>query len=154
MPCLLNLAEQNHIIIFGSFNMKPTASEFEPLIDCHYSPIIEQNTDIHSKNLQGSDCIDNIWLSIQAKTLNTSRIVPPLNHSETHLTFQIIRELFGKISAVCGFQAVGRGVVSSVIIVLSGLNLIYLDTQYEKNVLVFVIIFQIGKKSHMFIFIL
>lgn len=83
---ILNVEEQNHIVIFGSFYMKPTTSEFEPLINCHYSSVIEQNTDIHSNNLQGTDCIDNIWLSTEAKTIYTSRIDCHLNQSPTHLS--------------------------------------------------------------------
>ena len=36
--------------------------------------MIQQNTDICSKTPEGSTCIDNIWLSPEAKTLSAGRI--------------------------------------------------------------------------------
>jgi hypothetical protein len=41
--------------------------------------MIQQNTDINSKTPQGSTCVDNIWLSPEAKALSTGRIF--LSHS-------------------------------------------------------------------------
>jgi hypothetical protein len=66
--------EQKHIIIFGDFNMIPTASEFDALVQRNYSYIIQQNTNISLKTPQGSTCIDNIWLSAEAKVLSTGKI--------------------------------------------------------------------------------
>lgn len=59
------------MIILGCFNLFPKALEFNGLIKCNYSYLIEQNTDISSTNPQGSICLDNIWLSEEAKTLST-----------------------------------------------------------------------------------
>jgi len=58
----------------GSFNLIPTAPEFEALIKCNYSYVIQQNTDINLKNLEGSTCMDNIWLSSESRALSTGRI--------------------------------------------------------------------------------
>jgi len=58
----------------GSFNLIPTAPEFEALIKCNYSYVIQQNTDINLKNLEGSTCIDNIWLSAESRAFSTGRI--------------------------------------------------------------------------------
>ncbi|CAF1162963.1 unnamed protein product [Adineta ricciae] len=63
--------KQKHKIILGSFNIIPTASDFEALIECNYSSVIAENTDISLKMLQGTSCVDNIWLSIEAKALYT-----------------------------------------------------------------------------------
>ncbi len=62
------------MIIFGSFNIIPTVPEFEALVKCNYSYMIKQNTDINLKNLEGSTCFDNIWLSAPVKALSTGRI--------------------------------------------------------------------------------
>jgi len=66
--------EQKHIIIFGDFNIAPTATEFDALVQRHYSYVIQQNTNISLKTPQGSVCIDNIWLSAEAKDLSTGKI--------------------------------------------------------------------------------
>ncbi|CAF1193528.1 unnamed protein product [Rotaria sordida] len=66
-----NTIEQKHVIIFGDFDSIPTASEFEALIKCNYLYVIQQNTDISLKEPQGSICLDNIWLSEEAKSLST-----------------------------------------------------------------------------------
>ncbi|CAF3935192.1 unnamed protein product, partial [Rotaria sp. Silwood2] len=66
-----NTIEQKHVIIFGDFNNVPTASEFDSLVKCNYSYVIQQNTNISLKEPQGSVCVDNIWLSEEAKNLNT-----------------------------------------------------------------------------------
>ena len=71
--CLLNISEQKHKIILGSFNIIPTASDFEALIACSYSPVITESTDISLKNLEGTSCVDNIWLSTEAKALYTGK---------------------------------------------------------------------------------
>ncbi|CAF2524177.1 unnamed protein product [Rotaria sp. Silwood2] len=63
--------EQKYIIIFGDFNIVPTASEFDALVQRNYSYVIKQNTNISMKTPQGSTCIDNIWLSAEAKALTT-----------------------------------------------------------------------------------
>ncbi|CAF0916097.1 unnamed protein product [Rotaria sp. Silwood1] len=63
--------EQTHIVIFGDFNIVPTASEFGALVQRNYSYVIKQNTNISMKTPQGSTCIDNIWLSTEAKALTT-----------------------------------------------------------------------------------
>ncbi|CAF4600445.1 unnamed protein product [Rotaria sp. Silwood1] len=70
-----NTIEQKHVIIFGDFNSVPTASEFEALVKCNYSYVIQQNTNISLKEPQGSICIDNIWLSEEAKSLRNSGII-------------------------------------------------------------------------------
>ncbi len=62
------------MIIFGNFNIIPTASEFEALIKFHYSYVIQENTDTNLQDPQGSASMDNIWLSAEAKTLSTGRI--------------------------------------------------------------------------------
>jgi exonuclease III len=62
------------VIIFGNFNIIPTASEFEALVTCNYSYVIQQNTNISLKNSEGSACMDNIWLSSEAQALSTGRI--------------------------------------------------------------------------------
>ncbi len=54
--------------------MIPTASEFDALVQRNYSYIIQQNTNISLKTPQGSTCIDNIWLSAEAKVLSTGKI--------------------------------------------------------------------------------
>ncbi|CAF4140440.1 unnamed protein product, partial [Rotaria sp. Silwood1] len=51
-----NKIEQKHVIIFGDFNSVPTASEFEALVKCNYSYVIQQNTNISLKEPQGSIC--------------------------------------------------------------------------------------------------
>ncbi|CAF1119717.1 unnamed protein product [Rotaria sordida] len=63
--------EQKHIVIFGDFNILPTASEFNALVQRNYSYVIKQNTNISMKTPQGSTCVDNIWLSAEAKALTT-----------------------------------------------------------------------------------
>ena len=65
--------EQKHVIIFGDFNLAPHASEFEALVQRHYSYVIKQNTNISLKTPQGSTCADNIWLSAEAKQLSTGK---------------------------------------------------------------------------------
>lgn len=67
--------EQKHIVIFGDFNIAPTASEFDALVQRNYSYVIKQNTNISLKTPQGSTCIDNIWLSADAKALSTGKIL-------------------------------------------------------------------------------
>ncbi len=71
---IFDRSEQKHIIIFGDFNIIPTAAEFKALMNSNYSYMIQQNTDINLKNTEGSTCIDNIWLSSEAKALSTGRI--------------------------------------------------------------------------------
>ncbi|CAF3737635.1 unnamed protein product [Rotaria socialis] len=66
-----NTIEQKHVIIFGHFDNVPTASEFEALAKCNYSYFIQQNTDISLQTPQGSSCLDNIWLSEEAKAFHT-----------------------------------------------------------------------------------
>lgn len=63
--------EQKHVVIFGDFNIIPTASEFDALVQRNYSYVIKQNTNISLKAPQGSTCVDNIWLSAEAKALST-----------------------------------------------------------------------------------
>lgn len=65
--------EQKHIVIFGNFNDKLTVSDFEPLHKCNYSSVIQQNTDISLKDPTGTTCLDNIWLSYEAKSLSTGK---------------------------------------------------------------------------------
>ncbi len=69
-----NFSEQKHVVIFGDFNIEPTALEFQELIKCNYSNVIQQNTNISLKIPQGSICGDNIWLSAEAKALSTGTI--------------------------------------------------------------------------------
>jgi len=66
--------EQKHIVIFGDFNLSPTALEFDALVQRNYSYVIQQNTNISLKTPQGSTCVDNIWLSTEAKALSTGKI--------------------------------------------------------------------------------
>ncbi|UJR15955.1 hypothetical protein I4U23_002875 [Adineta vaga] len=63
--------KQKYKVIFGSFNIIPTATDFQALIQCNYSSFITENTDVSLKTPQGTVCIDNIWLSTEAKALNT-----------------------------------------------------------------------------------
>ncbi len=65
--------EQKHIIIFGDFNRPPNASEFDALVQRNYSYVIQENTNISLKTPQGSTCVDNIWLSAEAKVLTTGK---------------------------------------------------------------------------------
>jgi exonuclease III len=65
--------EQKHIVIFGDFNIVPTASEFDALVQRDYSYVIRKNTNISLKTPLGSTCMDNIWLSAEAKALTTSK---------------------------------------------------------------------------------
>ncbi len=65
--------EQKHIIIFGDFNLAPTAFEFDALVQRNYSYVIQENTNISLKTPQGSTCVDNIWLSAEAKVLSTGK---------------------------------------------------------------------------------
>jgi hypothetical protein len=75
--------------------MIPTASEFEGLINYNYSYVIQQNTDIDSKNLEGTICVDNIWLSSEAKALITGTILKNFISSCFVCFFlQKIQELF------------------------------------------------------------
>lgn len=66
--------EQKNIIIFGDFNLAPHAAEFEALVQRHYSYVIQKNTNISLKVPQGSTCVDNIWLSAEAKQLSTDNL--------------------------------------------------------------------------------
>lgn len=66
--------EQKHIVIFGDFNIAPTATEFNALDQHNYTYVIKENTNISLKTPQGSTCVDNIWLSAEAKALLTGRI--------------------------------------------------------------------------------
>jgi hypothetical protein len=66
--------EQKHIVIFGDFNLSPAALEFDALVQRNYSYVIQQNTNISLKTPQGSTCVDNIWLSTEAKALSTGKI--------------------------------------------------------------------------------
>jgi len=61
-------------VIFGDFNIEPTATEFQELIKCNYSNVIQQNTNITLKTPQGSTCGDNIWLSAESRAFSTGRI--------------------------------------------------------------------------------
>lgn len=70
--------EQKYKVIFGNFNIIPTASDFHALIQCNYSSIITENTDISLKTPQGTACVDNIWLSTEAKALSTGKKVLPV----------------------------------------------------------------------------
>ncbi|CAF0960917.1 unnamed protein product [Adineta ricciae] len=65
--------EQKHTIIFGDFNIAPTASEFAALVQRNYSYVIQENTNISLKTPQGSTCVDNIWLSTEVKALSTDK---------------------------------------------------------------------------------
>ncbi|CAF3433319.1 unnamed protein product [Rotaria socialis] len=64
--------EQKNIVIFGDFNIAPTASEFNALVQHNYSYVIKQNTNISLKTPGGSTCVDNIWLSAEANSLITA----------------------------------------------------------------------------------
>ncbi|CAF2073252.1 unnamed protein product [Rotaria magnacalcarata] len=66
-----NTIEQKRVIIVGHFDNVPTASEFEALVKCNYSYVIQQNTDISLQTPQGSICLDNIWLSEEANVFDT-----------------------------------------------------------------------------------
>ena len=68
---LIFLSEQKNIVIFGDFNLAPTATEFQALVERNYSYVIQENTNISLKTPQGSTCIDNIWISAEAKALST-----------------------------------------------------------------------------------
>ena len=72
-PLSLRSLEQKHVVIFGDFNIAPTASEFDALIRRHYSYVIRENTNISLKTPLGSTITDNMWLSAQVKALATGR---------------------------------------------------------------------------------
>ena len=90
---IFDCLEEKHVVIFGGFNLPPTAVQFTALINSNYSHTIEQNTDITSKTPEGSICADNIWLSLDAKVLTTGRISPPLFSVSPSLS-QVIPALF------------------------------------------------------------
>lgn len=98
------------MIILGSFNIIPTAVEFDGLIKCNYSYMIEENTDITLKDSQGSICLDNIWLSEEAKALSTGKINFSINLLLS-LSIQIISELFVIDFIAYGYLLVGHGAV-------------------------------------------
>ena len=68
-----SVLEQKHIVIFGDFNLIPTAPAFEALSERDYSYVIRENTNISLKTPQGSTCMDNIWLSAPAKALTKGK---------------------------------------------------------------------------------
>lgn len=70
-------------MIFGDFNIAPTASEFDALVERDYTYVIQQNTNISLKTPHGSTCVDNIWLSTEAKALTTGEctcLILPFAH--------------------------------------------------------------------------
>ena len=77
----LRSLEQKHVVIFGDFNIAPTASEFDALIRRQYSYVIRENTNISLKTPLGSTSTDNIWLSPQVKALATGRSYHPVIES-------------------------------------------------------------------------
>lgn len=60
-------------MIFGGLNASPTAEECKGLMQCQFSPMITENTDIGLQAMHGAACVDNIWLSAEAKTWTTGR---------------------------------------------------------------------------------
>ncbi|XP_076801263.1 endonuclease/exonuclease/phosphatase family domain-containing protein 1-like isoform X1 [Clavelina lepadiformis] len=65
--------EEKDLVILGDFNLEPNKADFDILRNQSFKSIVRETvpTNISSKNMKGSRCYDNIWLSDSAAKLYT-----------------------------------------------------------------------------------
>jgi len=66
---------ENDVIIVGDFNLEPDEKEFDVLRNAGFSHVVPETvpTNISTKNMKGSRCYDNIWLSKSASLLYSNQ---------------------------------------------------------------------------------
>uniref|UniRef100_H2YKC6 Endonuclease/exonuclease/phosphatase domain-containing protein n=1 Tax=Ciona savignyi TaxID=51511 RepID=H2YKC6_CIOSA len=67
--------EEKDVFILGDFNLDPDAEDFDVLRKRKYRSLVPASvpTNISRKNMKGSRCYDNIWVSQSAAALYTSK---------------------------------------------------------------------------------
>lgn len=67
--------KEKDIIILGDFNLEPNKLEFDVLRQNNFTAVVPETTptNISTKNLAGSRCFDNMWLSKSACTAFTNQ---------------------------------------------------------------------------------
>ncbi len=69
--------DEQDILIAGDFNLDPSAEHFQWLSNAGFTNVLPPSyyTNISTKNMEGSQCYDNLWLSQKLHGIHTGKIL-------------------------------------------------------------------------------